>query len=125
MKLNSMFLRSGCALPEGMDLPQEEFCAKWMSVVAMAASVLDSKVRKAGWHFVWLVDPHSSFGIGRTVEAATSSATVGALKKVDGRFNGAELCSIKVRKYLGFQLAEVMLQPRQIQPGFLSGWLTK
>jgi hypothetical protein len=35
------FLRTGCMLPDGIDLRQEQFCEKWMSVEDTTASALD------------------------------------------------------------------------------------
>jgi hypothetical protein len=116
-----MFLRTGCELPVAVSLLQRNFCDSWMSADGMTSSVLDLAVRKAGWHFIWLVAPHSSFGIGQTAESATSSAVVLALKNIEQRFNAAELCSVKVTKYPGFRVARVTLHPRQIQPNVSLG----
>jgi hypothetical protein len=55
---HAMFLRVGCILPDGLDLAQEHFCKEWMCVEDTMAAALDTKVRNAGWHFMWL---HSSY----------------------------------------------------------------
>ncbi len=94
---------------------QEQFCDKWMTVEDMTAAALDLKVRKAGWNFVWLVDPHSCVAFGRTAASAKNNAMQLALKQVEQRFNTAELCFVKVTKYLGFSVARVTLSVRQIQ----------
>jgi hypothetical protein len=54
-----MFLRTGCMLPDGIDLTQEQFCEKWMSVEDTIAAALDVKIRNAGWHFIWLQGSYS------------------------------------------------------------------
>jgi hypothetical protein len=110
-----MFLRTGCMLPDGIDLRQEQFCEKWMSAEDTTAAALDVKIRNAGWHFVWLQDAYSHFATGGTAESAVSKAINLALHQVKGRFNAAELDSINVRKYPGFQVAKVTLYARQIQ----------
>jgi hypothetical protein len=115
MKPHSVFLRTGCLLPGRIDLRQEQFCEKWMSVEDTTASALDVKIRNAGWHFMWLQDAYSHFATGRTAESAISKAIYLALHQVKGRFNAAELYSINVRKYPGFQVAKVTLYARQIQ----------
>jgi len=86
-----------------------------MSVEDTTTSALDVKIRNAGWHFMWLQDVYSHFATGRTAEPAISKAIKLALHQVKGRFNAAELYSINVRKYPGFQVAKVTLYARQIQ----------
>ena len=110
-----MFLRTGCMLPDGIDLRQEQFCEKWMCVEDTTAAALDDKIRNAGWHFMWLQDAYSHFATGRTAESAIGKAIDLALHQVKGRFNAAELDSINARKYPGFVVARVTLYARQIQ----------
>jgi hypothetical protein len=110
-----MFLRTGCVLPGGLGLIQEQFCEAWMSLGDTTSAALDLKVRNAGWHFMWLEDACSRKGIGLTATSAISKAITLALNQIKGRFNAAELDSISVRKYPGFQVAKVTLHPRQIQ----------
>jgi hypothetical protein len=86
-----------------------------MSVEGTTASALDIKLRSADWHFMWLTEAHSCLGIGRTAESACTNAIVLALKKVQQRFNAAELTLLKITKCSGFQVAKVILQTRQIQ----------
>jgi hypothetical protein len=115
MKRYVIFLRTECSLPQGLALIQEPFCESWMSVEDTTASSLDIKVRSANWHFMWLTEAHSCFGIGRTAESAYTNAIALALKKIQQRFNAAELSLVKITKYPGFQVARVVLNTRQIQ----------
>ena len=110
-----MFLRTGCTLPDGLDLNQEQFCEKWMSVKDTISMALDVKIRNAGWHFMWLPDVCSRFGFGLTAKSATDRAVTRALNRVKRRFNAAELDSIEVSKYPGFQVAKITIYARQIQ----------
>jgi len=64
---------------------------------------------------MWMTDSRSSSGLGATPETAVRRAAVNALKRVSGRFNSAELGSFKVTKFLGLQIARVVLNSRQIQ----------
>ena len=91
VKLNAMFLRTGCILPDGIGLIQRRFGENWMSVENATAATLDFGIRNAGWHFMCLQTAHSRVGIGRTAEAATNKAMALALKQTEGRFNAAEL----------------------------------
>lgn len=115
MKPDAMFLRRGCVLPDGLDLRQERFSDAWMSIEDTTSTVLDARVRSSGWHFMWLDDACSSTAIGRTAASAIGKAAVGALARVKGRFNAAEVDSIKVSKYPGFQIARIALHSRHIQ----------
>ena len=110
-----MFLRTGCSLPRELALIQVPFCERWMSVEGTTAAALDTKVRNADWHFMWLTGAHSCLGIGRTAESACNKAIALALDKVLQRFNAAELSLIKIRKYPLFHVARVILHTRQIQ----------
>ncbi len=118
-----MFLRTGCPLPDGIDLVQEQFCEKWMSLADTMAAALDVDIRNAGWHFMWLEGTYSRLGAGRTVESAIGKAVALALNQVNGRFNAAELDSINVRKYPGFLVAKVTLHARHIQQAATLGHL--
>lgn len=81
----------------------------------MLASEVDAGIRSAGWHFMWMTESYSSRGIGRSTETAARRAVVSALKKVKGRFNAAELGSIKVTNCLGIRITKVALHARHIQ----------
>jgi hypothetical protein len=116
-----MFLRVGCILPDGLDLAQEHFCKEWMSVEDTTAAALDTKVRRVGWHFMWLHSSYSRFGVGRGATSAIGKATIRALNQVKRRFNAAELDLVNVSKYPGFQVARVTIHARQIQEGPLLG----
>ena len=115
MNLHTMFLRTECVLPDGLNLIQEQFCGTWMSVKDTMAPALDVKVRNAGWHFMWLEDVYARFGVGRTATSATDKAIARALDRIKDRFNAAELDSVSVSKFLGFRVAKIKLHSRQIQ----------
>lgn len=86
-----------------------------MSIEDATSTVLDEKIRAAGWHFIWLADPCSCSGVGKMATSAIDKAIDGALKRIQGRFNAAELDSINISKYPGFQVARVTLHARHIQ----------
>jgi len=86
-----------------------------MSIEDMTSTVLAEIVRNAGWHFMWLKDTCSSSGVGRTAASATDKAIGSALAQIKGRLNVAELDSIRVSRYPGFQIARTTLHPRHIQ----------
>ncbi len=115
MKLHSVFLRKGCTLPERLDPLREPFGENWMLVEEITSAVFDTMIRQAGWHFMWMQGSSSRRGFGLTQKLATDRALARALKGVKRRFNAAELDSVQIAAYFGFQIANVTVQPRQIQ----------
>ena len=125
MQLSAMFLRTGCILPDGMELIQTRFDEKWMSVENATAATLDARIRNAGWHFMFLQTAHSRLGIGRTAESATSKAMALALKQTEGRFNAAELGLVKVTRSRDFTLRERRFIPARSSRVHPSAWWMK
>ncbi|MGA9132098.1 MAG: hypothetical protein ACLP00_04135 [Terracidiphilus sp.] len=115
MKLHSVFLRSDCILPERLNPCLQPIGEKWSVVEETPALVFDTMIRQAGWHFMWLQGSCSRMGVGLTEEAAIRRALSRALKGVSNRFNAAELDSLQITEYPGFQIANVRIQTLQIQ----------
>ena len=111
----SVFLRNGCVLPDRLDPVREPFCEDWSVVAEITAPVLDTMIRRMGWHFLCVLRPFCRKGFGVTEEDATKRALAGALKGVERQYNTAELVSVQTRRYPGFYVAAVKLQPRHIQ----------
>jgi hypothetical protein len=84
-------------------------------VEEITAPVFETMIRQKGWHFMPVDNPRTRKGFGLREDGAVQRALAHALKAVAGRFNAAELISVQARKYPGFYLARVTLQPRQIQ----------
>jgi hypothetical protein len=115
VKLHAMFLRNGCLLPVGLRLQQEPFNDEWMSAGNTTSAALDTAVRRAGWHFIWIETASSGRGFGRTAETAIGHAITRALNHSSERFNAAEVVSITTSKFAGFRIANVTVRARQIQ----------
>jgi len=115
VKLNSMFLRRGCLLPDGLRVEQKQFNQGWMSAGDTTSTALDLAVRRAGWHFMWVETPASGFACRRTEASAANHAIARALRHSSREFNAAELVSIRVSKCPDLRVARVTVQARQIQ----------
>ena len=115
MKPHSVFLRKECVLPEPLDPLTEPVGEDWIRVEEIAAAVFDTMIRQKGWHFLWVDRPCKRRGLGLTEKGAAQRALVRALNGVGRRFNAAELMDVQAKKYPGFYVASVTLQPRQIQ----------
>src|SRR6185437_3908987 len=115
VKLHSVFLRNGCILPDRLDPCRQPIGEEWSVVEEIPALVFDTMIRQAGWHFMWLQEACSRRGIGLTEEVAIRRALSRALKGVSKRFNAAELDSVQIKQYPGFQIAVVTVQTLQIQ----------
>jgi hypothetical protein len=90
-------------------------CDRWTLVEEIPVMVFDTMVRQAGWHFMWLQGANTRRGFGTTPEEATSRGLTRALGGISRRFNAAELDAVRVKKYPGFYVANVTVQPRHIQ----------
>lgn len=115
MKLHSVFLRKGCVLPNLLDPLQESVGENWTQVEELDAPVFDTMIRQAGWHFMWIQKACARKGFGISRQNAIDRALIHALDGVGSRFNAAELDFVQVAKCLGFHVATVTVQSRQIQ----------
>ena len=115
MKLHTMFLHPGCILPDSLKLEQKQFNKTWMSTEDIGSAALDVAIRKAGWHFIWIESASSGLGCGTSEAVAIDRATSRALRHSSGRFNAAEVVSMRVSTYLGISFARVTVRARQIQ----------
>jgi hypothetical protein len=112
---HSVFLRKGCILPDRLDPVHNLVCENWSVVAEITAPVLDTMIRRMGWHFLCVLRPFRRRGFGVTEADATKRALAGALKRVARQYNTAELVSVQAKRYPGFYIAAVILQPRHIQ----------
>ena len=115
MNPHSVFLRKGCVLPDRLNPVRDPVCENWSHVAEIPAPALDTMIRRMGWHFLCVLRPFCRRGFGITDADAAQRALAGALKRVARQYNAAELVSVQSRKYPGFYVAAVILQPRQIQ----------
>lgn len=115
MKSHSVFLRNGCVLPNRLDPLSEPVGDHWARVEELDALIFDTMIRQAGWHFMWIQNSCARRGVGIIRQNAIDRALIRALGSVAGRFNAAELDSVQVAKYMGFHVATVTVQTRQIQ----------
>jgi len=113
--LHSIFLRSGCTLPDRVDPLREPFCDNWAHVEKIEASDFDVMIRKAGWHFMWVQGSCSRQGFGLTEEDAIHRALARALRGINRRFNAAEFDCLRISRFPGFYIANVTMEARQIQ----------
>ena len=115
MTPHSVFLRNKCILPAPLDPLTEPVGKHWSRVEEIAAPVFDTMIRQKGWHFMPVDNLRTRTGFGLTEDAAIQRALLRTLKRVAGRFNAAESVAMQATKYLGFYIATITLQPRQIQ----------
>jgi hypothetical protein len=115
VKPHSVFLRNDCDLPDRLDPLREPVGDRWTLVEEITAADFETMIRQMGWHYEWVDRPCSRKGCGLNEEDAAQHALIGALNRVAGRFNAAELIDVQLKKNLGFRIARVTVQPRQIQ----------
>jgi hypothetical protein len=115
VKLHSVFLRNDCVLPTQLDPLRSPFGEQWVLVDQIPASVFDTMIRQAGWHFIWMSGSCSRRGFARTQDKAIERALGRALLAVSRQPNAADFESVQVTKYPGFLVANVTVQRRRIQ----------
>lgn len=115
MTPRSVFLRKECILPARLDPLRKPVDDSWTRVEEISASVFDTMIRQAGWHYMWVTPDCARRGIGTNSDAATNRALSRALRSIPRQFNAAELDSVRLIRYPGFCVAKVTLQARQIQ----------
>jgi hypothetical protein len=102
-------------MPAHFGLAQRSYAENWMLVEEIDAPVLDTMIRHAGWHFMYLQGFCMRSGVGLTRDNAIHRALGRALKGLSIEFNAAELESVEVSTYPVFQIATVTVQPRHLQ----------
>lgn len=102
-------------LPHNFRIATEDFQEGWNFVRSGDVHWLDKKVRKCGWHFLWIAEPSQRGGVGRTAQAAIAGALRLALRRVSPGFNVANVDSIELTQYPWFFVAKVRVYPCQIQ----------
>ena len=115
MNAHSVFLRKECILPDGLDPLTEPVGEDWTLIEEIAAPVLDTMIRRRGWHFLCVLRPYRRKGFGLTEERAVQGALARGLNRLAKQYNAAELISVQATKNLGLHIAVVTLQPRLIQ----------
>jgi hypothetical protein len=111
----TILLRGSIALPDDLKLVTAEFQEGWNFVQSGDANWLDRKVRKSGWHFIWIAEKSLRGGVGQTSREAIASALKFALRGIKERYNAAEVEHIKLTRYPWFCVAAVRIYPYQIQ----------
>jgi hypothetical protein len=108
-------LRGYIELPDCLKLETEEFREGWSFVQSGDMHWLDKRIRACGWHFIWIGEGLLKHGVGKTSEEAVASALKITLRRINKRFNAAEVELVEVKKYPWFFLAGVKVHACQIQ----------
>lgn len=111
----TMLLRGSVALPDDLKLETVEFHEGWNLVQSVDARWLDKRIRKYGWHFIWIAEGSQRSGVSQKSQEAIASALKLALRRVSDRYNAAIVEHIKITRYPWFFLATVRVYPYQIQ----------
>jgi hypothetical protein len=102
-------------LPEGIALAGNGICEGWVVLQSGDAMWLDKTIRDLGWNSNVLTQVSWRRGYANRAQDAIYRAAQLALRKVDKRFNAAEIGHLGVVKYLWFCVARVGIFSRYIQ----------
>jgi hypothetical protein len=115
LEQHTIFLREHIMLPEGIALAGETICDGWVVLQSGDAPWLDKTIRGVGWNSSVLTRMYWKSGYANSAQDAIHRAAQLALRKVDERFNAAEIGHIVVAKHLWFYVARVGIFSRYIQ----------
>jgi hypothetical protein len=115
LEQHTIFLREHIMLPEGIALAGEIICEGWVVLQSGGAPWLDKTIRGRGWNSNVLTRMYWRSGYANRAQDAIRKAAKLALRKVNKRFNAAEIGHIVVAKHLWFYLARVGIFYRYIQ----------
>jgi hypothetical protein len=107
--------RATVEMPDKLRIRTEDFREGWKLLLSGDVHWLDKKIRKCGWHFIWITEPSQRSGVGQTAQAAIAGALKLALRHVSPDFNAANIGHIHLMKYPWFFIARVRVYPYQIQ----------
>jgi len=116
----TLLLRSHAELPEWLKLHGSPRTEEW-NVLDDRASVVDIKTYEAEWNFFWLFQKAQSWALSLDSEMALETALRDALKKMEKRFNCAEVVHLVHRNYCGIHYCRITVSARHIQPGPIFG----
>lgn len=102
-------------LPEGITLAGNSICEGWVILQSGEATWLDKAIRGLGWNSNMLTRTYWRSGYANRAQDAIYKAAQLALRKVDKRFNAAEIGHVIVVKRLWFYVARVGIFSRCIQ----------
>lgn len=112
---HTIFLREQIMLPEGIALTGNCICKGWVVLQSGDAMWLDKAIRGLGWNSSVLTRTYWRSGYANRTQDAIHRAAQLALRKVDKRFNAAEIGHVTVAKHLWFYAARVGIFSRSIQ----------
>lgn len=115
LEQHTIFLREHIMLPEGIALAGNSICEGWIVLQSGDAMWLDTAIRGLGWNSNVLTRMYSRSGYANRAQDAIYRAARLALRKVDKRFNAAEIGHVAVVKHLWFYAARVGIFSRYIQ----------
>jgi len=115
LEQRTIFLREHIILPEGIALAGETICEGWVVLQSGDAPWLDKTIRGRGWNSNVLTRMYWRSGYANRAQDAIRRAAQRALRKVNERFNAAEIGHIVVAKHLWFYVARVGIFYRYIQ----------
>lgn len=121
IETGSVLIRSGIALPDGVQVTSEAFVPGWQMVTGCDGATLDREIHKAGWRYFCLatVITATTFGkkrekmIRRAVERILNNPTLEP-------FNSLQIVEVGEHRPIALSRlgrVTVLAQPRHIQQG--------
>src|ERR1700754_1170533 len=115
LEQHTIFLRENTALPDGIALDSKAIYEGWCILQSGDSVWLDAVIRSFGWNSAVLTEIYWGSGYANCAQDAIYRAAQLALRKLNHRFNAAEIGHIVVARHLWFYVARVGVFSRYIQ----------
>lgn len=98
-----ILIRAHATLPQQLSVKGDRLQDGWIALSENAHEI-DRKVRNADWHFFWITDQFDALAVGRREDEVLMSALRKSLRKINARYNAAEVLEVRHKRLLGAAL---------------------
>jgi hypothetical protein len=111
----SVLLRAETELPPRLIMKRDQFMDGWNIVQTGGTNLLETRIRRRGWHFVRIADESRRSGVGESSQQAITCALKLAVRGFSEYFNAVEVRHVHLTSYPWFVIARLGVCPYRIQ----------
>jgi len=116
IKIGSILMQESTFLPYSLQFESQPYSNGWKIVRNLDGFGLEQKIRKAGWHFLYMAGEIEASAFGCDREKTLRKAVDQALAEVKSkRFNSVEITQMLEGRFLGLWQISVSAHARHVQ----------
>jgi hypothetical protein len=120
IQVGTILMEDRPAMTQALEIDGESFSGSWSMLKTVGSSTLESKVRAAGWNFVFLADELKAIAFGSFAAENSQRALRRILAQVQQQnFNCLEITRITPGRFLGIPFTTIVGHSRHIQQGWI------